>query len=86
MIRATEHAVRSIVCAVPNLLKVSEADITRKMEKNGYPFIYFAYLNGTYTEPNRPGLYMLKIKSKSFGTPTNSGGAAAKDDTDESNS
>ena len=77
------------MCGVPNLLKVSEAEIVKKVEKNGYPFIFFAYLNGTDTEPNRPGLYMLKIKSRTIGSPTNAAGAPAalsKDEIDENTS
>ena len=73
MIRANEHVVKSIVCAVPNIQNVNAEEALRKIEKNGYPTIYFAYLNGTDTEPNRPGLYMLKIKSKTIGSPSVSG-------------
>ena len=73
MIRADDHVVKSIVCSVANIQNVSEQDVIRKIEKTGYPTIFFAYLNGTETDPNRPGLYMLKIKSKTFGSPSNSG-------------
>jgi hypothetical protein len=73
MIRANDHVVKSIVCAVSNIQNVIEQDALKKIEKNGYPNIYFAYLNGTDTEPNRPGLYMLKIKSKTIGSPSVSG-------------
>ena len=82
IIRANEHVVKSIVCAVPNIQNVNNQDALRKIEKNGYPTIYFAYLNGTDTEPNRPGLYMLKIKSKTIGSPSVSGNASKEEGDD----
>ena len=59
MIRASENAVRSIVCRAQNIQNLKEIEIAKKLHDNGYPFIYFAYLQGTDTDPFAPGLYML---------------------------
>ncbi len=67
IVRASEEAVKLIICEGMKDTSV-DSEVQKRIEAHGYPFIFFAYLNGTDTEPNRPGLYMIKFKSKSFGS------------------
>jgi hypothetical protein len=66
MIRANENVVKTIVNGVPSIQNINDQDAKKKFEENGSPTIYFAYLNGTDIYPNRPGIFMLKIRSKIF--------------------
>jgi hypothetical protein len=66
MIRGNENVVKTIVYGFPSIQNIDDQEAKNKIEENGSPTIYFAYLNGTDIYPNRPGIYMLKIKSKTF--------------------
>jgi hypothetical protein len=67
MIRGNENVVKTIVYGYPRFQNIDDQEAKNKIEENGSPTIYFAYLNGTDTDPNKPGIYMLKIKSKTIG-------------------
>jgi hypothetical protein len=67
LIRGNENVTKIIVCGVPSPSIQNFNEYAKlKIAENGSPTIYFAYLNGTESYPNRPGIYMLKIKSKFF--------------------